>query len=334
MKNSPESSFCLSRRKFISSTALGAVALSLSPELFAGSLQRQAKPNSRFGGVQIGAITYSWRSMPTTAADIIRYCVAGGISSIELMGSVAEEWAGIPTAPPRIPQGVSEQEREALQLAVNRAREEQREWRLSVSMKKYRELRKLFNKAGVNIHIVKFAPSGWTSEEIDYAFVAAKILGASGVSNEIGHEACARLGKFAEKHNMYAIFHNHAQPAQPGFNFDEFLGYSSKNMLNFDAGHYSGATGKHPNEVIERLHQRIFSVHLKDKTGPDSQPPNTNTLWGKGETPIAETLLLIQEKRWPIYCDIELEYPIPKGSDAQQEMVKCLHYCKDILIRS
>ena len=47
------------------------------------------KPNSNFGGVQIGAITYSWRSMPSTPEDIIKYCVQAGINSIELMGNVA-----------------------------------------------------------------------------------------------------------------------------------------------------------------------------------------------------------------------------------------------------
>ncbi len=143
-------------------------------------------------------------------------------------------------------------------------------------MDKYKVLRKMYNDAGVEIHIVKFAPEKWSNEEIDYAFEAAKVLGAKGVTNEIGEEACQRLGLFAEKHNMYAIFHNHTQPVEPGFNFEKFLAYSPKNMLNFDAGHYFGATGKNPAELINELHDRIFSVHLKDKTGKDGNPPNTN----------------------------------------------------------
>jgi sugar phosphate isomerase/epimerase len=199
-------------------------------------------------------------------------------------------------------------------------------------MNKYRELRKMFNKAGVNIHIVKFAPAGWTAEEIDYAFNAAKILGAKGITNEIGHEACARLGKFAEKHNMYAIYHNHAQPGEPGFSFDEFLEYSPRNMLNFDVGHYFGATGKHPNEVIEKLHNRIYSIHLKDKIGKDASPANTNMPWGEGDTPVADILQLIQKNKWPIYCDIELEYPVPENSNAQKEIIKCVEYCRNILV--
>jgi sugar phosphate isomerase/epimerase len=275
---------------------------------WAGVMAKGIKPNSKFGGVQIGAITYTWRSMPSKADDIIKYCTEAGISSIELMGNVAEEYAGLP-----------------------KNRGEQKDWRLSVSMDKYKELRKKFSKAGIKIPIVKFAPSKWSDEEIDYTFRAAKALGAKGITEEIGEESCKRLGKFAEKHKMYAIFHNHGQPGDPNFNFEKYLSYSSANMLNFDAGHYFGATGKHPNEIVEKLNTRIFSIHLKDKTGKNSTPPNTNMPWGKGETPIAEMLKLIQKQKWPIYCDIELEYPVPAGSDAQKEVIKCIEYCRNIL---
>ncbi|MFW6290669.1 MAG: sugar phosphate isomerase/epimerase family protein [Mariniphaga sp.] len=322
----------VSRRRFIGSAATVAAAFSISPSAFAGSLANRSKPDSNFKGVQIGAITYSWRSMPSSAKDILSYCVEAGISSIELMGNVAEAFAGIPPSPPRPSRNATEAERTAYQRELEVVNERQRNWRLSAPMGKYRELRRMFNKAGVKFHIVKFAPANWSNEEIDYAFNAAKILGAEGITNEIGHEACARLGKFAERHNMYAIYHNHAQPGEPGFSFEEFLDYSPNNLLNFDVGHYFGATGNHPNEVLERLHNRIYSIHLKDKTGKNATPANTNMPWGEGDTPIADILKLIQKNKWPIYCDIELEYPIPEGSSAQKEIIKCVEYCKNILV--
>ncbi|NOR75933.1 MAG: TIM barrel protein [Draconibacterium sp.] len=319
----------ISRRNFLGKTAIGATALSFAP--FAYSCTGDS--GSKFGGVQIGVITYSWRSMPGTAEDILKYCVEGGISSLELMGNVAEEYAGIPVMPPRPKRGVEQidAEQEAYGIERDKAMAQQKEWRLSNNMEKYKELRKMYNDAGVNIHIVKFSPARWSDAEIDYAFKAAKIMGAKGVTNEIGDEACKRLGKFAEKHNMYAIYHNHSQPGQPGFSFDEFLAHSPKNMLNFDVGHYFGATGIHPNEVIERLHDRIFSIHLKDKTGKKSEPANTNRPWGEGDTPIADILNLIKDNNLPIYCDIELEYTVPENSDAQKEIIKCVEYCKNIL---
>jgi len=321
----------ISRRNFLGTAALVTGGLAFAPRAFAGV--KNIKPNSKFGGVQIGAITYSWRSMPSSAEDILQYCIDAGISSIELMGNVAEDFAGIPAGPARPSRGVemTADQKAAFQKKRDEASAKQKEWRLSVSMDKYKALRKMYNKAGVDIHIVKFAPANWSDAEIDYAFKAAKVLGAKGITNEIGEEACERLGKFAEKHNMYAIFHNHLQPGEPGFSFDKFLAYSQKNMLNFDCGHYFGATGKHPNELIERLHDRIFSIHLKDKTGKDATPPNTNMPWGKGDTPVADILKLVQKNNWPIYFDIELEYPVPEDSDAQKEIIKCVKYCEKIL---
>ncbi|MDP2336099.1 MAG: sugar phosphate isomerase/epimerase [Bacteroidota bacterium] len=328
----------LSRRKFLNSAAAVA-ALSVIPfnygfkSFMAGS--RTVKPNSKFGGVQIGAITYSWRSMPGTPNDIINYCIQAGISDLELMGNVAEDYLGIPQSPARPPRGADQtkEQTEAYEKAAAAATEAQRKWRLALPMQKYTDLRKMFNDAGINIHIIKFSPANWTDEEIDYAFNAAKAIGAKGVTNEIGDEACKRLGPFAEKHEMYAIFHQHGQPGEPGWNFDQFLAYSPNNMLNFDAGHYFGSTGLHPNEIIKRLHNRIVSIHMKDKTGPKSTPPNTNQVWGKGEMPIADVLLLLKKEKWPIYVDVELEYEVPTGSDAAKEVGKCVEYAKAILTK-
>jgi len=316
MENSNKSNNQVSRRKFLGLTAAAAAFSVIPVNLSAGSeskLQMGKKPDSRFGGVQVGAITYSWRSMPCNAEDILQYCLKTGISSIELMGDVAEKYAGLP-------QGSSK--------AI---KEEQHKWRISAPMKKFEDLRKLYNDAGVNIHIVKFSPEDWSDEEIDYSFNAAKALGTKGVTNEIGESAAKRLGPFAKKHGMYAIFHQHLQPGEPGWNFDKFLDYSPANMLNFDAGHYFGATGLHTNGIIERLHNRIVSIHLKDKTGPKCNPANTNMPWGKCQTPIADILLLIKKNKWPIYVDIELEYPVPEGSDAVAEVNKCVEFCKAIL---
>lgn len=267
------------------------------------------KNKSNFQGVQIGTITYSYRSMPDQSLPaILDYAVKSGIGSVELMGTPLEAYAGIPED-----------------------REEIKEWRKTVSMDKFKEIRKMFNDKGVNIHIVKMRCRRWADEEIDYAFNVCRALGAMGITMEISEEAAERLAPFAEKHNLYVIFHNHGQPGEPGFNFEKFLDYSPKMMLNFDVGHFYGATGIHPNVILEKLHNRIASIHIKDKTGPDAAEPDTNRPFGQGDTPVADILNLIKEKQWPIVCDIELEYPVPEGSDAVTEVAKCVEYCRNAL---
>jgi hypothetical protein len=59
--------------------------------LAAGTAARlmAAKPNSNFGGVQIGAITYSFRALPASAEETLKYCLECGISAIELISNVA-----------------------------------------------------------------------------------------------------------------------------------------------------------------------------------------------------------------------------------------------------
>jgi sugar phosphate isomerase/epimerase len=52
-------------------------------------------------GVQIGTITYSFRSMPDQSAEAtLKYIVESGISAIELMGGPVESFAGAPAAGP------------------------------------------------------------------------------------------------------------------------------------------------------------------------------------------------------------------------------------------
>ena len=326
MKNSR-----ISRRKFLGA-AVASAAIAVVPSKYLFTIGTQSKkPNSKVGGVQLGCTTYSYRDMPHTVDDVIRYLLQARISSIELR-SVAEEDLGLPQLPDK-PGGasLSDKEKADFAAATEKARETQRQWRLSLPMQKYADMRKKFNDVGINIHIAKFAPATWSDEEIDYAFTATKVLGAYGTTDEIGDEACQRLGKFAEKHKSLAIFHQHAQPAEPGWTFDKFLAYSPANRLNFDAGHYFGATGLHPNGIIERLHNRICSIHIKDKTGPKSNPADANMLFGKGETPIADILLLLKKERWPINVDVEMEYQIPEGSDAAKEVTRSIEYMRNIL---
>jgi sugar phosphate isomerase/epimerase len=333
------------------------------------------KPDSNFGGVQVGAITYSWRSLPGGIENIIKYCTEDGISSIELMSGDLEDYLGAPknpimaffaaaraaaqpagtppagtppagqqqgsapagqarpAAPPpggfQRPEFTPEQK-----AAIEKYNQDIKAWRLSLPMAKVEEARKLFDDAGIGVHIVKFSPAGWSDEEIDYAFKAAKAMGAKGVTDEISEEAVKKLAPFAEKNGMYAIFHNHMQFATPGFSYDPFIQVSPAVMFNFDAGHFFGSTGLHPNTIIEKYHGRIFSLHIKDKTGPKTDPPNTNQVWGQGEMPLADVLNLVKTQKWPIYCDIELEYDVKPWSDAVKETRTCVRYAKEILVCS
>ncbi|MDR1645855.1 MAG: sugar phosphate isomerase/epimerase [Tannerellaceae bacterium] len=317
------------------------------------------KPLSNFGGVQIGAITYSWRDQPAGLENIIKYCVESGINSVELMSGDLEDYLGAPknpmqdairqwmqqqraAAPPPAPSPATGAAPAAqrpriqlppeLQAGVDSYNEAIKAWRLSVDMNKVASARQLLADAGIEAHIVKFSPGNWEDDLIDYAFKVAKAMGAKGVTDEIGEEAVKKMAPVAERNGMYAIFHNHMQFAEPSFGYDPFIAVSEAVRFNFDMGHFFGSTGIHPNEIIRKYHDRIFSLHIKDKTGPSAKEPNANQVWGQGETPLADVLLLLKQEQWPIYCDIELEYPVAPWSTSVKEVRTCVQYARNILI--
>src|SRR3954454_18792086 len=261
------------------------------------------KPNSVINGVHIGAITYSYRDDKKikTAEDTLRALVQSGLSETELMDGPIKSFAGIGGGP-----------------ATAADREKQ--------LAKCRELRKLFNDAGVNIHIHK-TPFGKSDEEVDFNFEIAKALGCVAITTERNEELAKRVAPFAEKHKIYVAFHNHEKNVPVMDKPDPILDIGKYIALNLDVGHYfAGTKGQSPVPVIEKYHDRIFSLHLKDRTAE-----GRNLSWGKGQTPLKEVLQLLKKEKWPIYADIEVEYPIPKDSDPTKEVAICLQYCREAL---
>ena len=304
----------MNRRSFLQTSAIFSAGAFFSNDILALASQ----PNSKFGGVQVGVITYSFRSMPGSAEQILQYCIQSGVSAIELMGDAAEAFAGCPT-------NISDKKLRS---------EKMREWRESVSMDKFVELRKMFKKAGVSIYAFKPDALGMNNSdrEIEYALKAAKALGAKSVTLELTKpEHSKRLGDLAAKHKVYIGYHNHTQGNDTAW--DEALAQSPYNSINLDFGHYIAAGGKNTKEsllaFIEAKHDRITSMHMKDRASKENGAANMP--WGQGNTPIKDVLLLMKNKQYKFPASIEVEYAIPAGSDAVKEVAKCVEYAKGIL---
>ena len=354
----------------------------------------QAKPNSKFGGVQIGVITYSYRSMPDqTAQATLKYIIDSGLSATELMDGPVENFLGRPAAPargggpgggraggaaaaggaaPAAPAGPTPYEQlmagtmptctpgegrgggarggggggrgrgevspEAAAAAATAA-EELRKWRTSVSMDKVKQLRKMFNDAGVTIYAYKSdgmqKNMQTTDAELDYLFNVASALGATHTTMELpapgpdGTALLKRMAQFAEKHKVCIAYHTHAQGSMTAF--DEALAMSKWNMSNVDLGHYvaAGNAGGSPLQFLETHHGRIASFHLKDRTLPEHC--SLTVPFGKGDGQIKDILLLMKKNKWTFPASIELESPIPADSDAVKEVNKSVEFAKAAL---
>ena len=302
----------MTRRSFIAgSTAFGGLALVSAAGMGTGCATAspsgcgKGKSRSLYNGVEVGCITYSYRSMrQKNAEDIVKYAVEDGLGTLELKGEVVDEY-----------------------LKRGGARD----------MGRLPALRKMFDDAGVSIHIVKYGGIGGRNEKEDeYRMAVAKALGAKCITREVPKAAeyetigrrCAAL---ADKHGVYIAFHNHTQI--DALTYDgPLLGYSPNLRINFDIGHYVAAITDDttrfidPLAFIEKYHEKIYSIHLKDRTTKAHGAKNLQ--FGKGDTPLEKLFPFLQKKSWPLYCDIELEYAIPKGSNAVKEVARCNAFCR------
>jgi sugar phosphate isomerase/epimerase len=338
------------RRDFLIKSALGAAGLVTAPTWLQGApalIRNFNKPNSLINGVQIGCITYSFRSMPDQSAEAtLQYIKDSGLSAIELMGDPAESFAGMPSSPVnrmrmyqlggkarRGEELTADETKELEELRVQGDAYQKKvvAWRATADMKKFEQFRKMYKDAGVSIYA--FKPNAFgknnTDAEIAYGMKAAKALGASHVTLEHPSDDAhtLKLGKMGEQYGMAVGYHGHEQETF-GF-WDTALAQSPKNGLNLDAGHYIAAGQTDLIPLIEKQHSRILSMHTKDRTTPAHG--KGNVAWGTGDTPIPELLNMMKSNKYKFPATIELEYEVPTNSDAVKEVQKCVEFCTKAL---
>lgn len=274
-------------------------------------------------GVDISVITYSFSPGNEDMNVIIQNCIDSGSDNIELMGSHIERSIGMP-----------------------RSNRFSAEWRENVSMKLFKEAKKLFNEYG-GINIFAYKPNciekNNSDGEIEYAMKATKALGAEFLTNELmDEESIERVNFFSKKNNVKVAYHAHSNNFGSNVKatdsaWDFALNSSKNNFINLDIGHYINVGGSNTKEslieFIKRNNKRISSLHLKDRQAGKSAniAATDNQIWGFGDTPIIEVLQLIRENSYKFTSTIELEYRIPEGSNRVIEVKKCMEYCKKAL---
>jgi sugar phosphate isomerase/epimerase len=258
--------------------------------------------DSRVEGVRIGVQTYSFRKLPLDAA--IKAMAEIGIGECELYSGHVE---------PRTSSGQGGA----------------RNWRLTVPLDYFKDIRRKFDDAGIRLHAYNFSfKDDFSDEEIDRGFEMAKALGVEIITASSTQSAAKRVAPFAEKHRMIVAMHghdnvkNHNEFATPE-SFAQAMALSKNFWVNLDIGHFFAA-GYDPVAYIEEHHDRITNLHIKDR----KKDHGATTPWGEGDTPIKEVLRLLKTKKYDIPADIEYEY---EGADPVVEVGKCLRYCKDAL---
>jgi len=302
-----------------------------------------AKLDSTIGGVRLGVQTYSYRDLPMDGIvdSIIKAMSETGLAECELFAQQVEPpnpatnfWSA--ADPKTLGSGADgglyqeELRAKAKKAEIVKARDDLRKWRLEVPLDHFRNVRKKFDAAGINVYVYNLSfDDSFTDDEIDRGFQHANALGVNIISASTTLPVAQRVAPFAEKHKMYLAVHNHANLKDPNefatpASLKAALARSKYIRINLDIGHFTAANFDAVSFIREN-HDHITNLHIKDRKKNGGQ----NVEWGQGDTPIKAVLQLVKTNRYPIPAYIEYEYP-GKGN-CIEEVKKCFELAKRAL---
>jgi sugar phosphate isomerase/epimerase len=300
-------------------------------------------------GMRLGTITYSYHDLPNVVGKnaidaIIEDCKGSGVEILELMSTHCQPYtqAQAELAASRARSGATasggfqtQDGGEPTDPDAKKIRDDLRQWRLSTPMSYFTGIKKQLSDAGISVYAYTVNQMGpdYADDELDIMFQQAKALGAVAVSSSTTIANTKRAVPFAEKHKIPIGVHGHTNVENPNEyagpdSFKRGMALSNYVKVNLDIGHFTAANFDAV-AFIQENHDRITHLHIKDrkKNGGPNEP------WGQGETPIKEVLALLEQNHYPIPAIIELEYPVPAGSNCTAEVKKCMDYMKQSLDR-
>jgi sugar phosphate isomerase/epimerase len=306
---------------------LGKMALATLPLAAAGAA---ARIDSKFYGVQIGAITYSFNSIANPDPEsIVRAYVEIGLGEAELMSNHCEALAGAPPAA----RGGRGAALTPEQQAARQAQQEQiRAWRASANASTWKMVRNKFNDAGIDVALLCYNMNdNMKDEDIEYGFSMAQGLGVKAITTSTTLSMAKRIAPIADSHKLLVGYHGHDATNDPNQtatleSYDTLMAYGKYNGVNLDIGHFTAANYDAV-AFIKAHHAKITNLHVKDM----KRDHGTYTPFGEGDTPIKGVLQLLKNEKYDFPGNIELEYRLPPNSTLIAEMKKCLAYCKDCL---
>jgi sugar phosphate isomerase/epimerase len=257
-----------------------------------GAPGEKTKP-SVFGGIEVGVQSYTFRRF--SVDKMIEAMQATGLTSVEL-------WDG--------------------HFDPKKATEAD-----------FKALKKKFDDAGIriNAYCVNF-PVDSDDDLLDRGYNGALLLGTKVMTASVKKPIVPKLDRWCQKYKVKMGLHNHwfgeswfkgdrTQEFETPQDYQDALkGASEYLSINLDIGHFFAA-GFDPVSFIREHHKRIVSLHLKDR---DRDETHTQRRFGKGATPIAETMKLLKQIKFPYVANIEYEPEEQNPTEAVGEAVTYL----------
>jgi sugar phosphate isomerase/epimerase len=328
-----------SRRQF-GKTALAGLSLSLLHGL---PVLADAKSDATVRGVKLGAITGAYGPFNADPGQdvidvIIRQSIATGAGHVELVNTVIEPAMGGPCgrgpgggrapgasagaaqaggAPGRGgqgrgggggagPCGVGGQVPNAITPEYTAERDKLRRWRLDAPLDRFREIRKKFDAAGLDLYsYVMTIGDDFTEEETDAVFRHMQALSVDKFcTNQTRVAMGPRMVPYAEKYNIRPAFHTHQLSQDPNEvsspeSLAKLLAMSPMFMINLDVGHYFDG-GNDPLTYLKAHPERITHLHVRD-----SNSDHTQADIGTGVLHVDAMLKLVRDNNYDIAFIVE-----------------------------
>jgi sugar phosphate isomerase/epimerase len=330
----------LTRRQFGQLTLPAIAAATIGQRPVAGG---QTRVNSTVSGVRLGLQSACFTFSGLGLDDIIKTMVSVGLAEIDIMSAHVEHYLGAPGVqlpgegrPGPWTRGFREGQPRGAAAPVNQqpsggraaggrgadpaVREALRRWRLDVGLDKFRAVAQKFNAAGLRLFSYNLSfNDSFSDAEIERGMEITKSLGTRIITASSPLSVLPRVATFAEKHDVVVAVHNHMEGPD---HFERALSISKHIWINLDVGHFF-ASGHDPLAYIRAHHGRITNLHVKDRL----KDAGAEMPFGKGDTPLKETLLLVQRERYDF--PVCIEYVGPDGPAV--ELGRCFDYCKRVL---
>jgi len=345
---------------------LGKIALAAIP-----LARAYAAINSKFYGVQIGAITYSFNSIASDPEAIIKAMAEIGLGETELMSNHCEALAGAPAMPsfgrggggagrgrgaagasgatggsaaaagqtppgPGAGRGRGGGGRAPLtpeqQAQMEQAQAALATWRTGATADTWKGVRKKFNDAGIDVALLCYNMNDrMKDEDIEYGFQMAKGLGVKGITTSTTLTMAKRIAPIADTHKLLVGYHGHDATNDPN-QTAKLESYAT--LMAY--GKYNGVNLDIGHFTAANYDAVAFiKEHHAKITNlhlkDRKKDHGDNVPWGQGDTPIKDVLQLLKKEKYGFPANIELEYRIPEDSNVVVEMKKCVQYCKEAL---
>ena len=277
-----------------------------------------ANVDTVYKGVKIGAITGSLGQANAAPGQdvvdlVIQQCIEAKVGTVELVNTPLE---------PRVTGGgIGGQAPATVTPEYQKSRDALRDWRINGPLDRFREVRRKFDAAGLNLYsFVMTIGDDFTEPEIEAVFKQMQALGVGRFcTNQSRVSAGPRIVPYAEKYKIIPAWHTHALVDDPNEvaspeSLARLLAMSKYFMVNLDIAHFADG-GNDPMKYFTEHHERITHIHVKDVKSIGGGPAAE---LGEGVLRVFDMLRTARDKHYPIAFILERSYTTPGFTSVEE----------------